>query len=69
MNYGADVKLEAPGISDKTYVDITNLNQYDMIIGTPFMHKNKVILDFNRQVIINGKSTPAIKILLDDSDG
>jgi len=41
-----------------------------MIIGTPFMHKNKVVLDFeNKQVIVNGKSTPAVKVLLNDSDG
>ena len=70
VNYGADVRLEAPGISDDTYVDIANFDRYDMIIGTPFMHKNKVILDFeNKQVIVNGKPTPAVKILLDDSDG
>ncbi|KAF8222518.1 hypothetical protein L208DRAFT_1322286, partial [Tricholoma matsutake] len=68
--YGADVKLEALGISDETYVDIANFDCYDMIIGTPFMHRNKVILDFeNKQVIINGKPTPAVKILLDDKKG
>ncbi|KAF8230406.1 hypothetical protein L208DRAFT_1476225, partial [Tricholoma matsutake] len=70
VTYGTDVKLEAPGISDKTYVDITNFDRYDMIIGTPFMHRNKVILDFkNKQVIVDSKPTPAVKILLDDSDG
>jgi hypothetical protein len=70
VNYGIDVKLEILGISDKTYVDIANFDCYDMIIRTPFMHKNKVMLDFeNKQVIINGKATPAVKILLDDSDG
>jgi hypothetical protein len=41
-----------------------------MIIGTLFMHKNKVMLDFeNKQVITNGKLTPAVKVLLNDSDG
>ena len=69
VNYGADIRLEAPGISANTYVDIANFDRYDMIIGTPFMHKNKVILDFeNKQVIVNSKPTPAVKILLDDSD-
>jgi hypothetical protein len=70
VNYGMDVKLETLGISDKTYVDIANFDCYDMIIRIPFMHKNKVILDFeNKQVIVNGKATPAVKILLDDSNG
>jgi hypothetical protein len=69
VNYGADVRMEAPGISDDTYVDIANFDRYDMIIGTPFMNKNKVILDFeNKQVIVNGKSTPAVKVLLGDND-
>ncbi|KAF8236635.1 hypothetical protein L208DRAFT_1037025, partial [Tricholoma matsutake] len=58
VNYGAEVKLEALGISDETYVDITNFDCYDMIIGTPFMHKNKVILDFkNKQVIEQNNMT------------
>ena len=70
VNYGADVKLEAPGISDNTYVDIANFDHYDMIIGTPFIHKNKVILDFeNKQITVNGKSTSAVKVLLNNSDG
>ncbi|KAF8219106.1 hypothetical protein L208DRAFT_1343325 [Tricholoma matsutake] len=70
VNYGMDIRLEALGISDDTYVDIVNFDHYDMIIGTPFMHKNKVILDFeNRQVIVNGKPMPTVKILLDDNDG
>jgi hypothetical protein len=69
VNYGMDIKMEAPGISDDTYVDIANFDHYDMIIGTPFMNKNKVILDFeNKQVIINGKPMPAVKVLLGDND-
>jgi hypothetical protein len=70
VNYGAEVEMKAPGISQSTYVDIANFDRYDMIIGTPFMHQNKVILDFeNKQVIINGVATPATKVLLEDNDG
>ncbi|KAF8223419.1 hypothetical protein L208DRAFT_1316812, partial [Tricholoma matsutake] len=62
MNYSVDIRLEALGIINDTYVDIVNFDHYDMIIGTPFMHRNKVILDFeNKQVIINGTPTPAVK--------
>ncbi|KAF8238265.1 hypothetical protein L208DRAFT_1243302, partial [Tricholoma matsutake] len=62
INYGMDVRMEALGISDNTYVDIANFDRYNMIIGTPFMNKNKVVLDFgNKQVIVNGKPTPAVK--------
>ncbi|KAF8230435.1 hypothetical protein L208DRAFT_1281914, partial [Tricholoma matsutake] len=62
VNYGTDITLEAPGISDRTYVDIANFDCYNMIIGTPFMNKNKVILDFeNKQVTVNGRLMPAMR--------
>jgi hypothetical protein len=70
VNYGSNIEMEAPGISCNTYVDIANFDRYDMIIGTPFMHRNKVILDFeNKQVIVNGVATPATRVLLEDNDG
>ena len=34
VNYGANIRMEAPGISCNTYVDIVNFDRYDMIIGT-----------------------------------
>ena len=50
-------------------MDIINFNQYDMIIGTPFMRDNKVQLDFdNDWVIINGVATPAQKLGLDNTN-
>jgi len=40
-----------------------------MIIGMPFMRKNKVLLDFqDNQVIINGASIPAVKVEMKDSN-
>ena len=70
VNYGSNIGMEAPGISCNTYVDIVNFDRYDMIIGTPFMHQNKVILDFNnKQVIVNSVATPATWVLLEDNDG
>jgi len=36
--------------------DIGNFDRYEMIIGTPFMRRNKVILDFEKdKVIFRGK--------------
>jgi hypothetical protein len=70
VNFGADIEMKAPGISCNTYVDIANFDRYDMIIGTPFMYRNKVVLDFeNKQVIANGIATPATRVLLEDNDG
>jgi len=54
---------------EKLYMDIVNFDRYDMIIGTPFLRKNKVILDFIKNiVIINGKESPAVKVTAKDLD-
>ena len=69
IKYGADVDIEINDLETKTYVDIANFDRYDMIIGTPFLRKNKVILDFIKNVvIINGKESPAVKATAKDLD-
>ncbi|VDC04643.1 unnamed protein product [Peniophora sp. CBMAI 1063] len=43
------------------YSDIVNTAGYDMILGTPFMHDHKVVLDFKRGVIeIDGQDLKAL---------
>ncbi|KAG6875874.1 hypothetical protein C0992_001983 [Termitomyces sp. T32_za158] len=55
VQFGVEVKVKTSGQLTKEYVDIANFDRYDMIIGTPFMRKNKVTLNFvNNKVIING---------------
>jgi len=52
-----------------SYVDIANFDRYDMIIGTPFMRKHGVLLDFKRnRVIINDTVLPAIRVELKEGD-
>jgi len=69
IKYGADVDIKIADLETKTYVDIANFDRYNMIIGTPFLRKNKVILDFIRNVvIINGKESPAVKVTANDLD-
>ncbi|KAG6884846.1 hypothetical protein C0995_009852, partial [Termitomyces sp. Mi166 len=41
VQFGVEVKIKALGHLTKEYVDIANFDCYDMIIGTPFMRKNK----------------------------
>lgn len=66
ITHGADVNISMPGLKDSIYVDICNLDRYDLVIGTPFMRKNKCILDFGRNVItINGKDIPALPYVED----
>ncbi|KAF5379128.1 hypothetical protein D9615_005852 [Tricholomella constricta] len=70
VNFGTTVETALPGFKGKVYMDLANFDRYDVIIGTPFMRANKVVLDFNRdEVIINGVATPATKVKLEDTDG
>ena len=46
IKLGADVAISIGGRSHLSYVDVANFNHYDMIIGMPFMRKNKILLDF-----------------------
>ncbi|KAG6858981.1 hypothetical protein C0995_012464, partial [Termitomyces sp. Mi166 len=70
VQFSMEVKIRALEHLTKEYVDIANFNRYDMIIGTPFMHKNKVTLNFvNKKVIVNGMLLKAKRIVLADTDG
>ena len=40
----------------KNYLDIANLDKYDCILGTPFLRKRGISLDFQFQdIVIRGK--------------
>ncbi|KAG6870080.1 hypothetical protein C0992_001076, partial [Termitomyces sp. T32_za158] len=70
VQFGAEVKVKTSGQPTKEYVDIANFDRYDMIIGTPFMRKNKVLLDFvNNKVIVNRTLLRAERVVLVDMDG
>ncbi|KAG6875172.1 hypothetical protein C0992_004910 [Termitomyces sp. T32_za158] len=69
VQFGVEVRVKASGQPTTEYVDIANFDCYDMIIGTPFMHKNKVMLDFvKNQVVVNRTPLRAEKIVLADTD-
>ena len=52
INYGTKARLElGPVIENEAYLDVVNLDRYDMIIGTPFMPNHGMVLDFNRNVL------------------
>ena len=45
-NYGANVTIKYDGKELKEYIDIINIDYCDAILGTPFLRKHKVIIDF-----------------------
>ena len=46
INYGANATIKYEGRELKEYFDIINIDYYDAILGTPFLRKHKVIIDF-----------------------
>ena len=46
INYGANMTIKYEGKESKGYFDIINIDYYDAILGTPFLRKHEVIIDF-----------------------
>ncbi|KAG6824292.1 hypothetical protein H0H92_007313 [Tricholoma furcatifolium] len=70
VNYGAMAAMRTAGFVGEMYVDIANFDRYDCILGTPFMHQNKVVLDFDKKrVVVNGVAIPATAVEIGDNDG
>jgi hypothetical protein len=52
INYGARTRVElGPICEDDAYLDVVNIDRYDMIIGTPFMRKHGLVLDFQKNIV------------------
>ncbi|KAF8192706.1 hypothetical protein K438DRAFT_1590105 [Mycena galopus ATCC 62051] len=51
INYGTRVPVDFGGVRGYVYFDQVNLDRYDVVIGTPFMNKHGVVLDFGAREI------------------
>ncbi|KAJ7170356.1 hypothetical protein C8R43DRAFT_876008 [Mycena crocata] len=62
ISYGTRAGINFGGIKGHLYLDQVNLDRYDGIIGTPFMNKHGLILDFGKHEICfpNGRVIPAL---------
>jgi hypothetical protein len=56
INFGTESRVEFDSITIDTYLDVANLDKYDSILGTPFLRKHGIMLDFEHQeIVIRGK--------------
>ena len=46
INYGANATIKYNEKELKEYFNIVNIDYYDAILGTPFLRKHKVVIDF-----------------------
>jgi hypothetical protein len=62
INYGMKACIKYGPIETCQYLDIVNIDRYDVTLGTVFMRKHGIVLDFKRnQVRIGDKELPTIR--------
>ncbi|EGN91621.1 hypothetical protein SERLA73DRAFT_80279 [Serpula lacrymans var. lacrymans S7.3] len=54
VTFGSQVDFAYQRIKEKYYFDIINLQNYDLILGTPFLYQHQVMVGFNSSKIVIG---------------
>ena len=61
INFGTTAPITLGEFGADVYFDIANLDRYDAVLGTPFLRRFGVLLDFkNNCAVIDGVSFPAL---------
>jgi hypothetical protein len=56
INFGTESQIKFGSIANNTYLDVANLDKYDSILGTLFLRKHGIMLDFDHnEIVIRGK--------------
>jgi hypothetical protein len=64
INYGAQAPVRYGSIQSEEYLDVVNLDRFDAIIGTKYMRKHGISLDFENNVIkIRNKPAPTLSAM------
>ncbi|KAJ7435034.1 hypothetical protein B0H11DRAFT_1756678 [Mycena galericulata] len=65
INFGSQVPIDFGGLKGYLYFDIVNLDRYDCVLGTPFMIKHGIVLDFGKREVRfpNGHVIPGLSAL------
>ncbi|KAF7987026.1 hypothetical protein HWV62_135 [Athelia sp. TMB] len=50
--YGTVAPVDILGVRTEMYFDLINIDRYDAILGTPFLEKHGVCLDFKRKAVV-----------------
>ena len=58
INCGTTVQFQYQSISCQRRFDIANLDNYDAILGTPFLYQHQVAIGFNPSRVVVGSSEP-----------
>ena len=59
ISFGAKARLSIGPVDEDYYMDVVDIDRYDLILGTPFFRKHNVVLDFrNHTIRIDGREVP-----------
>ena len=58
VNFDATIKFEYQCIYCNRYFNIINLSNYDLILGTPFLHQHRVTMGINPSCLFIGSDIP-----------
>ena len=69
INYGTHTTIKLGHKVVKEYFNITNIEHYNVILGTPFLRKMGIVLDFRSPGMaqIGNKVIPTGKVSFDES--
>jgi hypothetical protein len=57
VNWGTTVNFKYQSINEERYFDITNLSNYDLILGTPWLYAHRMTIGLNPARVIIGSNT------------
>ena len=55
INHGTITDVQLGKTTAECYFNVVNLDHYDVILGVPFLSDNRVLLDFQNEVVLIGK--------------
>lgn len=58
VNFGTKARLQYQGIDCERYFDVMNLQNYDLILGTPFLYQHKAMVGLHSPRVVIGSTDP-----------
>ena len=60
INSIVSTRLTYQNIDEACHFDVVNLNEYDVILGTPWMYQHQVCISLNPAQIVIGSDKPIL---------
>jgi hypothetical protein len=69
INYGVQAPVKFGSLRSEEYFDVVNLDRFDAIMGTKYMRKHRISLDFEHNLIrIKGQKAPTLSAMQETAE-